>query len=31
MANEVSLTKRELEVINRQNLKYPLAIAELES
>lgn len=28
MANEVSLTKRELEVINRQNLKYPLAIAE---
>ena len=28
MANEVSLTRRELEVINRQNLKYPLAIAE---
>lgn len=28
MANEVSLTRRELEVINRQNLQYPLAIAE---
>jgi predicted nucleotidyltransferase component of viral defense system len=28
MANEVSLTIRELEVINRQNLQYPLAIAE---
>lgn len=26
--NLVSLTKRELEVINRKNLKYPLAIAE---
>jgi len=24
----ISLTRRELEVINRQNLKYPLAIAE---
>ena len=28
MENLVSLTKRELEVINRKNLKYPLAIAE---
>ena len=28
MTNEVSLSRRELEVINRQNLKYPLAIAE---
>ena len=28
MTNLVSLSKRELEVINRQNLKYPLAIAE---
>ncbi|MEI7890947.1 MAG: nucleotidyl transferase AbiEii/AbiGii toxin family protein [bacterium] len=28
MANQVSLTRRELEVINRQNLNYPLAIAE---
>lgn len=26
--NLVSLTKRELEIINRKNLKYPLAIAE---
>ena len=26
--NLVALTKRELEVINRKNLKYPLAIAE---
>lgn len=26
--NPVALTKRELEVINRKNLKYPLAIAE---
>lgn len=24
----ISLTRRELEVINRKNLKYPLAIAE---
>lgn len=28
MTNLVSLSRRELEVINRQNLKYPLAIAE---
>ncbi len=28
MANLVSLSRRELEVINRKNLKYPLAIAE---
>ena len=28
MANLVSLTKRELEVINRKKLGYPLAIAE---
>ena len=28
MAILVSLTKRELEIINRQNLRYPLAIAE---
>jgi uncharacterized protein len=28
MAIHISLTRRELEVINRQNLKYPLAIAE---
>ena len=28
MTNLVSLSRRELEVINRHNLKYPLAIAE---
>ncbi|EKE21951.1 MAG: hypothetical protein ACD_7C00086G0003 [uncultured bacterium] len=28
MANQISLTRRELEVINRQNLNYPLAVAE---
>lgn len=28
MENLISLTKRELEVINKKNLKYPLAIAE---
>lgn len=28
MANLITLTRRELEVINRKNLKYPLAIAE---
>jgi len=28
MENLISLTKRELEVINRKNLEYPLAIAE---